>query len=155
MNNKFYKIAKILIAVLGLIGIIMLVRVLGTDEEMLKTDLDIQSGIVDPFVSFTIFMLIITAAFAVIFSVINLVKNPAALKKAVISLAVLGILFAIAYGAASDAEITGANGAYLEGGEQGSTPKMIGALIKYTYILGAAGLAMVIWGSVKAMFSNN
>ena len=36
----------------------------------------------------------------------------------------------------------------------GSTPKMVGTLIKYTYILGIIGLATVVWGSFKSMMSN-
>lgn len=154
MDNKFNKIAKIAAGVLGLIGVIMLVRVMAADEEALATDLDVQSSVLDPFVSFTIMMLYLTAAIAVLFSIVNLVKHPAALKKAIISLVVLGVLFGISYVMASDAEITGPNGVYIEGGEEGSTPKMVGTLIKYTYILGIIGLITVVWGSVRTMMSN-
>lgn len=153
-NNKFYKIAKIATAVLGLIGVIMLVRVMMPGDEALKSDAEVQNSVLDPFVSFTIFMLYLTTGIAIVFSIWNLVTHPAALKKAIISLAVLGILFVVAYVMASDAEITGANGAYIKGGEAGTTPKMVGTLIKYTYILGIFGLATVVWGSFRAMFSN-
>jgi len=154
MENKFNKIAKIAAGVLGLIGVIMLVRVMTVDGEALATDLDVQSSVLDPFVSFTIMMLYLTAAIAVVFSIVNLVKHPAALKKAIISLVVLGVLFGISYAMANDTEITGPNGVYIEGGEAGSTPKMVGTLIKYTYILGIIGLATVVWGSFRAMMSN-
>ncbi|PCI10516.1 MAG: hypothetical protein COB73_03290 [Flavobacteriaceae bacterium] len=154
MDNKFNKIAKIAAGALGLIGVIMLVRVMTADEEALATDIDIQSSVLDPFVSFTIMMLYLTTAIAVVFSIVNLVKHPAALKKSIISLVVLGVLFAIAYATASDAVVTGPNNTFIEGGEAGSTPKMVGALIKYTYILGVIGLATVVWGSVRSMMSN-
>jgi hypothetical protein len=154
MNDKYYKIAKILAAVLGLVGIIMLVRVLGTDTETLTTDAEVQASVIDPFISFTIAMLYITTGISVLFSIWNLVKHPAALKKALISLVALGVLFFLAYSMATGAEVTGAGGVSIEGGEAGSTPKMVGALIKYTYILGIIGLATVVWGSFTTMFSN-
>lgn len=154
MDNKFYKIAKILVAVLGLVGVIMLIRVLGADGELLKSDAELQGSLVDPFVSFTIIMLYLTAGIAILFSIWTLIKNPAAMKKALISLVVLGILFAVSYSMATDAEVTGSGGLPIEGGAAGSTPKMVGTLIKYTYILGIIGLATVVWGSIRAMFSN-
>jgi len=154
MDNKFNKIAKIAAGALGLIGVIMLVRVMMPGDEALATDVDIQSSVLDPFVSFTIMMLYLTAGIAIVFSIVNLVKHPAALKKAIISLVVLGVLFAIAYVTASDAEVTGPNNTFIEGGEAGSTPKMVGALIKYTYILGVIGLVTVVWGSFRSMMSN-
>ena len=154
MDNKFNKIAKIAAGVLGLIGVVMLVRVMTADGEALVTDVELQSSVLDPFVSFTIMMLYLTAGIAVVFSIVNLVKHPAALKKAIISLVVLGVLFGIAYAMASDAEITGPNGTFIEGGEEGTTPKMVGTLIKYTYILGIIGLVTVVWGSFRTMMSN-
>ncbi len=154
MDNKFYKIAKIGAAALGLIGVVMLIRVMMPGDEELATDVDVQASVLDPFVSFTIMMLYLTAGIAILFSIVNLVKHPAALKKAIISLVVLGVLFGISYAMASDAEVTGPNNTFIEGGEAGSTPKMVGTLIKYTYILGIIGLGTVIWGSVKTMFSN-
>ena len=113
-----------------------------------------QNSVLSPFVSFTIMMLYLTAGIAILFSVINLVKHPAALKKAVISLVVLGVLFGISYAMASDAEVTGPNNSFIEGGEAGATPKMVGTLIKYTYILGIVGIATVAWGSLRSMMSN-
>ena len=154
MDNKFNKIAKIAAGVLGLIGVIMLVRVMTADGEALVTDVELQSSVLDPFVSFTIMMLYLTAGIAVVFSIVNLVKHPAALKKAIISLVVLGVLFGISYAMASDAEVTGPNNTFIEGGEAGSTPKMVGTLIKYTYILGIVGLATVVWGSLRTMMTN-
>lgn len=158
MDNKFNKIAKIAAGVLGLIGVIMLVRVMMPGDEAFVGDsqevLDMQNSVLSPFVSFTIMMLYLTAGIAVLFSIVNLVKHPAALKKAIISLVVLGVLFGISYAMASGAEITGPNGVYIEGGEEGSTPKMVGTLIKYTYILGIIGLATVVWGSFRTMMSN-
>lgn len=153
-SDKIYKIAKIGAGVLGLIGIIMLVRVMIPGDEELKSSLEVQASVLDPFISFTIFMLYLTALLAIGFSIWNLIIHPAQLKKALLSLAVLGLVFLAAYVFASDAEVTGPNGVSLEGGAAGSTPKMVGALINYTYFLGIIALACVVWGSVRGMFSN-
>ncbi len=153
-SNKIYKISKIGAGVLGLIGVIMLVRVMIPGDEVLKSDLEVQASVLNPFISFTIFMLYLTAGLAILFSIWNLVKHPAALKKALISLAFLGVLFIISYALASGDEVTGPNGVSIEGGAAGSTPKMVGTLIKYTYYLGIIALACVLWGSIRGMFSN-
>ena len=153
MTSKFYKIAKIGAAALGVIGIILLVRVLMAGDAV-ETDAATQASVVDPFVTFTFIMLGLTAIFAVGFSLWSLVQNPAALKKALITLAGLAVLFAIAYMLADDGEITNKFGQVLEDGEAGPISKNSGALIKYTYFLGFIGLATVVWGSVKGMFSN-
>ncbi|MDC9721702.1 MAG: hypothetical protein PSN34_02875 [Urechidicola sp.] len=158
MDNKFNKIAKIAAGVLGLIGVVMLVRVMMHSDEDYKGSSDIAIALIEsnvsPFVFFTRMMLYLTAGIAVVFSMVNLVKHPKALKKAIISLVVLGVLFAISYVMANDAEITGPNGTFIEGGEAGTTPKMVGTLLKYTYILGIIGLITVVWGSFRAMMSN-
>lgn len=153
MINKFYKVAKIGAAVLGVIGIVLLVRVVSAGEAV-ETDAATQTSVVDPFVSFTFLMLGLSTVFAIGFSLWSLIQNPAALKKALLSLAVLGVLFAIAYGIADDGAVTDKFGNIIELGEAGPISKNSGALIKYTYFLGAIGLACVLWGSVKGMFSN-
>jgi hypothetical protein len=99
-------------------------------------------------------MLGLTTVSAIGFSLWSLIQNPAALKKALISLAVLGVLFIIAYAIANDGAVTDKFGNIIEKGEVGPISKNSGALIKYTYFLGAIGLACVLWGSVKEMFSN-
>ena len=150
--NNIYKIAKIGSAILGVIGVILLVRVIAAGEAV-ELDADVQSSVVDPFVTFTFVMLGLTTIFAVGFSLLGLLKNPAALKKALLSLVVLGVFFFIAYSLANDLEVTNKFGIVIENGEAGSISKNSGALIIFSYFLGIVGLATVLWGSVKEMFS--
>ena len=126
--NNIYKIAKIGTALLGVIGVILLVRVIAAGEAVV-TEADVQASVVDPFVSFTFVMLILTTVMAVGFSMFSLVKNPAALKKALLSVAVLAIFFVIAYALANDFEVTNKFGVVIEDGEAGPTSKNSGALI--------------------------
>jgi len=152
-NNMLYKISKIGAAVLGVIGIILLVLVVIPGDEAVKNDLAVQTRTVDPFVTFTFIMMGITTILAVGFSLWGLIKNPAALKKALISLVALGVLLGIAYALSNDAAVTDKYGIVLKDGEAGPISKRVGTLMYYTYILGAVGLATVVWGSLKSLFS--
>ncbi|OIQ39621.1 MAG: hypothetical protein BM563_03805 [Bacteroidetes bacterium MedPE-SWsnd-G1] len=154
MTNKFYTIAKYGAAALGIIGIILLVRVI-MGGEAVETDAELQTSVVDPFVSFTIVMLVVTTVLAVGFSLLGLLKNGAALKKALLSVGLLAVFFIIAYSVSSDGEVTNKFGQVIEFGEKGSISKNAGALIIFSYFLGAIGLASVLWGSVKDMFAKN
>jgi len=153
MTSKLYKISKYGTAALGVIGIILLVRVITAGDAVVE-DAATQVSVVDPFITFTFIMLGLTTVITVVFSLFSLVQNPAALKKALITLAVMGVLLVLAYVSANDHEITNKFGQVIDLGEAGPISKNTGALIKYTYFLGAIGLACVLWGTVKDMLSN-
>ncbi|MCK5814418.1 MAG: hypothetical protein KAH07_00585 [Flavobacteriaceae bacterium] len=150
--KDIYKIAKIGTAVLGVLGVILLVRVIAAGEAV-ELDIDVQSSVVDPFITFTFLMMGLTTVLAVGFSLFGLVKDLEALKKASISLGVLVVFFLIAYALADDLEVTNKFGVVIENGEAGSVSKNSGALIIFSYFLGFVGLATVVWGSVKEMLS--
>lgn len=153
MTSKLYKISKFGTAGLGVIGIILLVRVIMGGDAVVE-DAATQASVVDPFITFTFIMLGLTTIITVVFSLFSLVQNPAALKKALITLVVGGVLFGIAYALANDGAITNKFGQIIDQGEAGPISKNTGALIMYTYFLGTIGLACVLWGTVKDMLSN-
>ncbi len=152
MNNKLYNIAKIGAGILGVIGIVLLVMVMMAGDAVID-DPATQSRVVDPFVTFTFFMLGLTVILAIGFTLWGLLKNPAALKKSLMTLAVLAGLFALAYVLSNGDAVTDKFGNVIEYGEAGPISKRVGTLIKYTYILGIIGLVCVLWGSLKGMFS--
>ncbi len=151
MDNKSSKIIRLVALVLGLIGAVMLVQVLTADSVALETDPEAQ-GIVSAFVGYSVYLLYLAAILAVGFSLFNLVKNPSALKKVGIAVAALAIVYFISYAMASDAAVAGTDGQVIA--EAGSTPKTVGAMLRYTYILGIAGLGLVLFGSFKGLLSN-
>lgn len=152
MNNKLYNIAKIGAGILGVIGIVLLVMVMMAGDAVID-DPATQSRVVDPFVTFTFFMLGLTVILAIGFTLWGLLKNPTALKKSLMTLAVLAGLFALAYVLSNGDAVTDKFGNVIEYGEAGPISKRVGTLIKYTYILGIIGLVCVLWGSLKGMFS--
>ena len=155
------KIVTIVTAVLGLIGVFFLVRIIMAGGEAIETSAELQGSIVDPLIYFAQFLLIATAVIAVVFSILNLVKHPEALKKTLITFGAFIVLFLIAYFTASDELATDAQGQAIEikdmsdkiltGEAATSLTKKVTGLINFTGILGLIGLLTIGWGFVKSL----
>jgi len=145
MDNKKSKILTIITAVIGVIGAFLFIRVLmaGDDTEAIDSS-------VNTIVRFSEILLIVTTVIAVGLSLFSMLKNPKALKKALIGVAALAILFGISYAMASDAAVTNQFGDIVTNGEAGSTSKMISTLITFTGILGALAIGTIGFGFVKS-----
>ena len=157
MNSKLYNIVKIVVAAIALIGIALFIRVAmigGNVEEDLEVAAAVSNA-THPLITFSMVLVILTIVITVLFSIRGLFTTPGALKQALISLVVLGGLFALAYVLANDAEVTNTYGQALKdgAGAKGVIPKRVGAMINYTYILGVIALLTIVWGGVKGMFS--
>lgn len=150
MNSKLYNIIKFVVAAIALIGIALFIMV-----AMAGDDAEAVSNATHPLITFSIALVILTIGITVFFSIIGIFKTPGALKQTLISLGVLGGLFFLAYVLANDEEVTNTYGQALKDGvgSAGDIPKRVGAMIKYTYILGAIALATIVWGGLKGMFS--
>ncbi len=152
-DNKITKLLPLLIAVIGVIGIILFARVISAGEQV-ETDVAVQNSVVSPLVSFSYYLLVIVVIVSVILSLLGLFKNPAALKKTLIGLAVLGVLLAISYFTASDAAVYDAQGTMLKDGAAGSVSKWVGAGITYSLILGAVGFFFFVFDLLKGLIKS-
>ena len=150
-NNKLSKILTIVAAVIGIVGAFFLIRIMSAGSDEVQNSAELQNSIVSPFIYFTQIVLFVAAAAAIIFSVLNLVKHPQALKKTLMMLAVMGVILAIAYFTASDAAVTDITGKIIKNGEAGSTSKWVSAMINFTGLLGLGGLVLVGTGIVRGM----
>jgi len=144
MNNKLQKLLTIVTAIIGLIGFYYFARIMMVGDESLENDPEVQASILDPFITFSTTLLIAITALAVVFSLLNLFKNPKVLKRSLLGLGVLAVLLAIAYSMASDAAVSDSLGKVLEDGEAGSVSKWVSTLINYSFILGAIGLVFFL-----------
>lgn len=153
MNSKISKILSIVTGAIGIIAIYFLARIIMEGDEVVKESLELQNSIVSPYITFAKVIFIITAVLAVGFSLLNLVKHPKALKKALMSIVVLGVLLAIAYMMSSDAAVTSVSGNVLKDGEAGSTSKWVSTGIWYSLILGAIALLGIFADFVKSLVS--
>ncbi len=141
-NSKISKILAVVIFVLAVIAAVLYARVLMAEGD------DVYSS-VSPIVEFSAGLLYVSLAITVLFAVVNILKNPEDLKKIVINVVVLGAIYAVAYFTASDAAVLDVQGQVLEGGEAGTTSKLISTIINYSVYLGGIALATVGLGAVK------
>ena len=153
MNSTVSKILSLVSGLIGLIAIYFLARIIMEGDDSVKESLELQNSLVSPFVSFARIILIITAVIAIVFSLWNLVRQPKLLKKSLISLAAMAVLLIIAYGLASDAAVTNAQGMIIKDGEAGQVSKWVSTGIIYSMILGGIGLAFFLWDFVKGLIT--
>lgn len=149
--NKLSKIATGIAAVIGVIGFFFFIRVLMAGDDAIENDAAVQASIVPPFIVFSLWVFYITIGLTVFFSLRNVFKNPENLKKTLLSLVVLGVVLAVSYMFASDAEVTDVFGNTLEDGEAGSTSKWVGTGIIYSLTLGGIGLALFVFDLLKGL----
>ncbi len=132
------KYLKIITLVISLIGVALMFMSAGGDESS-----------VGMFINFTKVLLYATVAIVLIFSIMNLLKNPQALKKTIIGLVIFGIIFAISYAMADGAAAyNGKNEVMLE---EGSTSRLVDAGIKFSMLLGAIAFIGLIFDTVKSL----
>ena len=151
-DNKFSKIITYIVTAIAVVGIILLVRVLMAGEDAVENDVAVQNSVVSPLVSFSQYLLYGVVIVTLVLSLVGLFKNPENLKKTLLGLAALGVLFVVAYFMAdSDVVIDNANN-ILEGGEAGSSiNQFTGAGIWFSIILGGIGLFFFVYDLVKGL----
>lgn len=128
MNNK---ILTLLVAAISLIGAALFVNVVRIDKE----NVEALSNAVSPLVSYSYWLLIGVVIVAILASLWGMFKNPAALKKSLLAILALGVIFVVSYMLSSDAEVLGADGQVLSA--VGDTSKLVGSGITFSMILGA------------------
>jgi nucleoside recognition membrane protein YjiH len=154
MDQKKSKILTFVTGFIGLIGFYFFVRIVMEGDTAIMEDGDLQSSILSPFISFSIFLLIATAAIAVIFSLLNLTKNPEVLKRSLLGVGVMALLLVLAYVFANGEAVTDGMGKILPDGEAGSVSKWVSTLINYSFILGAIGLGFFLFDFVRSLVKN-
>ena len=153
MNSKISKILSVVTGLISLVGVYFLVRIIMEGDDTVAESLDLQNSLVSPYITFAIVIFILTTFLAVVFSLWNLVKHPKLLKKALISIVILGVLLAIAYATADDSATYSASGNILEDGEAGSISKWVSTGITYSVILGGVALLGIFADFVKSLVS--
>lgn len=153
MSKNLSRILTILIAIVGVVALYFFVRIMMKGEEAIAASADLQNSIISPFIWFAVLLLIVTAFFAVVGSVGSLLKNPAALKKILISVAAFVVILVISYSMADDGAVYDGVGKMLKGGEAGSTSKLVSAGINFSVALGIIGVVMFAVDFIKSLVS--
>jgi uncharacterized membrane protein len=150
MNTNIAKILKVLVGLIAAIAAYFFYMIVSTgDDEIVSGQGTL--GIVGPLVSFSIVLLILVTAVAVLFSLLSLFKKPEALKKTLFGLVALGAVLGVSYGLAPDTAVTDITGEVLEGGEAGSNSKWVSTGIWYTVLLGAGAVISILVGGLKSI----
>ncbi|CAM1348662.1 hypothetical protein [Tenacibaculum insulae] len=142
MNNK---ILTLLTAAISLIGAALFVNVVRIDKE----NLEAVSDAVSPLVTYSYYLLIGIVVVAVVISLLSMFKNPAALKKTVLGVVALGVIFAVCYMLSSNGQVMGADGSELVG--EGSISKWVGTGISFSMTLGAVAGAFFVVDLLKGI----
>ena len=142
---KLENIIKIVCAVVGLLGVIFLFRILATGDDDIKMAASMGDfSLISPLISLSMFILFITVAVTIIFSLINLASNPGKLKKSMIFIGFLIIVIGIAYASSTGVETPMKDGQILSA----SGSKWVGTGIRVFYILASvAVLSMIAFGA--------
>ena len=131
MSSKFSKILTIIVAVLAVIGLALFINVTSVGEDAEPLD-----AAVGPLVSFSSYLFFAAVGITIILSIFSLVKNPDNLKKTLLGVAVMAVLLVISYSLGDSNPVLDAQGAVIEGGEQGaSSNQWVGSLIWLSSIL--------------------
>ncbi|TXD49648.1 hypothetical protein [Polaribacter sp. IC073] len=155
IDNKLSKIITYVVTAIALVGIILLVRVLMAGEDAVENDVAVQNSVVSPLISFSQYLLYGVIVVTLILSLLGLFKNPENLKKTLLGLTVLGVLFIVSYFLADSTVVIDNAGTILEGGEEGSTiNKLTGAGIWFSIILGGIGLAFFVLDLGKGLIKS-
>ncbi|WP_296381167.1 hypothetical protein [Winogradskyella sp.] len=145
---NLHKILKIVAAVIGLAGVIFLVRIVAAGDDAIKTGE--KAGLVDPMAWVAYIILGLTLLFVVVFVLKNLFTNTAGLKNTLIGVgafaAVLIIAYVVSGGDAMQYKLQ-------DGFATDEQSTMVGAGLVAFYILLFVAAATMIFAGVKKIIS--
>ena len=140
-----HKILKYLAIVVGVVGLILLGRILWAGDDAIETSADLQASVVNPFMYVAYFIFAAIVLLVLFFVIIGLFKGN--IKNTLISLGVFAAIILIAYFLADGTPMYNRNEVQVVG-ESGS--KWVGTgLITFYILAGMAILIMLISGVRK------
>jgi hypothetical protein len=145
-----YKIVKIVLAVLGLIGVILWFQLPGTEVPASEA---IESGSMNFMFIITYLLMAIAIFFSLVFSLINLFANPKSLKKTLFVIGGFLLVVAISYGLASGTDVSIEEMANRGISTSETVVKRIGMGLNVFFILTIIAVGAMIWGGVRKMTS--
>jgi hypothetical protein len=142
MDKSFSKILMIVTLLLAIIGVVLYyLSADGADAAM------------GNYVGYSMLLLIIGAGLAFVFSIFNMIKKPALLKKTLLSFGVMAIVLAIAYFIADGSTVNDASGkVFLDSAGapySAGTYKWVATFIVYSLILMMVGAVLFLVDMIK------
>ena len=139
-----HKILKYLAIVIGIIGLILLGRVIMTGDDAIESSADVQASVVNPLMFVAYFVFAVIVVLVLFFVIKGLFRGN--IKKTLLSIGAFAAVVAIAYLLSEGVQVTTTDGEVLSANEV----HWIGAGLWTFYILAAIAVgAMVISGVRK------
>jgi hypothetical protein len=146
---NFKTISKILVSILGFLGIIFLVRIVAAGDEAIKTGG--EDGLVDPMAYIAYVILALVLAFVLFFVLKNLFTNTAGLKNTLIGVGAFAAVLLISY-VVSGGDVM--KYTLQEGGfATDSTSQLVGAGLTAFYLLLAVAAVAMVFAAAKKLIS--
>jgi hypothetical protein len=145
------KIMRIIVAVVGVLAAIFLVRIIGVGDDEIKAG---QDSVVQPLMYMAYVALVLTIVAVLLFTVINLVKKPALLKQTLINVGLFAVVVVVGYvlSSGTDLDLKPFVSKGLDVTE--NTSKYVGMGLITFYILTAIAILAMIYTGVKKLFNN-
>ena len=139
--NKVTKIITILIMVAGAVFTGLVIMNAGD----LQANPDLTNKLLNPYFGIAVVLMVLGFASTIVFAVVQLISDPKAAIRVLISIVLLGAIYGMSYMMASgniDAPV------YSDFNISSSESKLIGSLIYLVYLLGAAAILAIMGSAV-------
>ncbi|MCT4664100.1 MAG: hypothetical protein N4A45_02560 [Flavobacteriales bacterium] len=144
MNKNLSKILMVVVAILMLVGVYYYFQIVSNGDDAFDGNTDLQDSVIGPALSYTLWVIYIAAGISLVFSVVNMLKQPKNLIP--IGGAILGLLviYFIASGQASDVVET----KWLEFDVDAAVSKNVGTGLFSFYWIAAVAIVGAIVGEI-------
>ncbi|MFV8280354.1 hypothetical protein ACNKXS_02350 [Christiangramia marina] len=140
-----HKVLKYLALVIGVIGLILLGRIIATGDDAIKASADLQGSHLDPFMWIAYIVLAAVVVLVAIFVIVGLFRG--SIKNTIIAVGSFAVIIIVAY-VLSDGEAT-----QLKDGTMlsASADHWVGAGLITFYILAAVAIAAMVFSGIKKL----
>lgn len=142
-----HKILKYVALALGVIGLILLGRVIATGDEAIEASADVQASVVDPFMYVAYIVLAIVLVIVLYYVIKGIFAGD--IKKTLISIGAFLLVVAISYGLSEGVETPMKDGEVLS--ESGS--RWVGTGLRTFYILAFIAIGSMLFSGIKKLIA--
>jgi Na+/proline symporter len=143
---NFQNIIKIVSGLLGILGVVFLLRIMGLGNDQIKMNASMGDySSVSPLITLALIILSIAIVVTLVFSIITLASDPKKLKKAMIASVLFLLVIAIAYGVSEGVETPMKDDKVLSA--DGS--RLVGTGIVSFYILTVIAFGSMMFSAIK------
>ena len=140
-----HKVLKYLAIVIGVIGLVLLARVVITGDEAIENSADLQSSVLIPIMYLSYFVILAVLVLVGISVVKDLINGD--IKKTLLSIGVFAVIILAGYLLANGVETEMNNGEMLSA----NASQWVGAGLIVFYILAAVAIGAMVFSGVKKL----